>query len=91
MKSFIRIVQVQGYYQEPNVYYDLFDIVNTLAKKDNLLIKNFSIIKEICTHQTTYAQVIFEEPFSLTDNDGVKFNHIWSEDFESDESEIEGW
>lgn len=87
MKSFIRIIQVQGYYQESSVYYVLFDVVNKLAEKENLLIKSFSIIKEICTHQTTYAQVIFEKP--LADKDGVRFNPIWSEDFTSDEEDYD--
>jgi hypothetical protein len=92
MKSFIRIIETPGYYQTIKVYCDLFDKVNKFAEKENLLIKNFRIIEELCTHQTTYAQVIFEKPISLVDKDGVKFNPIWSEDeVDLDESEIEGY
>lgn len=99
MKSFIKIIEAPGYYQTSKVYRDLFDKVNNYAEKENLLIKNFSIIKELCTGKTTYAQVIFEEQVSLVDKDGVKFNHIWSDNDEYtstdgvylDEFETEGY
>lgn len=90
MKSFIKIVEAPGYYQTSKVYCDLFDKVNSYAEKENLLIKSFSILKELCTGKITYAQVIFEKPESLVDKDGVKFNHIWSDDEEpKDENEVD--